>query len=61
MIARAHRADIKEHPDSRDRFVSKSAKEFWKNFPDRPETPDARKMLDVGFVVATNRANLRAR
>jgi imidazolonepropionase-like amidohydrolase len=45
----AHQADFKDHPDSRERYVSKSAKEFWKNFPDRPATPEARRMLDEGF------------
>jgi imidazolonepropionase-like amidohydrolase len=44
-----HQADLKENPDARERYVSKSAKEFWKNFPDRPATPEARKMLDDGF------------
>lgn len=45
----AHQADFKEHPDPRDLYVSKSGKEFWKNFPDKPSTPEARQKLDDGF------------
>lgn len=45
----AHQADFKEHPDPRDRYTSKSAREFWKIFPDRPSTPEARKKLDEAF------------
>jgi imidazolonepropionase-like amidohydrolase len=45
----AHQADFKEQPDPRDRYTSKSAREFWKIFPDRPSTPEARKKLDEAY------------
>jgi imidazolonepropionase-like amidohydrolase len=45
----AHQAELKEHPDSRDRFVSQSGHEFWKLFPDRPNTPEMRKTLEDAF------------
>ncbi len=48
----AHQAEFKEHPDPRDRYTSKSAREFWKIFPDRPSTPEARKKLDEAFTRA---------
>jgi imidazolonepropionase-like amidohydrolase len=48
----AHQAEFKEHPDPRDRYTSKSAREFWKLFPDRASTPEARKKLDEGFTRA---------
>lgn len=48
----AHQADFQEHPDPRDRYTSKSAREFWKNFPDRASTPEARKQMDAGFTRA---------
>jgi imidazolonepropionase-like amidohydrolase len=48
----AHQADFKEHPDPRDRYTSKSAREFWKNVPDKPSTPEARKKMDEGFTRA---------
>lgn len=46
----AHQSDRKEHPDPRDRYVSKSGREFWKLFPDRPNTPEMRKTLADAFV-----------
>jgi imidazolonepropionase-like amidohydrolase len=45
----AHQAEFKEHRDERDRYVSKSAREFWKIFPDKPATPEARKKFDEAF------------
>jgi hypothetical protein len=45
----AHQAELKEHPDARARYVSKSGHEFWKLFPDRPNTPEMRKTLDDAF------------
>jgi imidazolonepropionase-like amidohydrolase len=45
----AHQAELKEHPDPRDRYVSKSGHEFWKLFPDRPNTPEMRKTLADAF------------
>ena len=48
----AHQADFKEQPDPRDRYISKSGREFWKNFPDRASTPEARKKLEEGFARA---------
>jgi imidazolonepropionase-like amidohydrolase len=48
----AHQADFREQPDPRDRYTSKSAREFWKFFPDRPSTPEARKKMDEGFTRA---------
>lgn len=48
----AHQVDFTEHPDPRDRYTSKSAREFWKNFPDKPSTPEARKKMDEGFTRA---------
>jgi adenine deaminase len=45
----AHQADLKEHPDPRERYVSKSGHEFWKLFPDRPNTPEMRKTLADAF------------
>lgn len=45
----AHQADLKQHPDPRDRYVSKSGHEFWKHFPDRPDTPEMRKTLEDAF------------
>lgn len=48
----AHQADFKDQPDPRDRYISKSGKEFWKNFPDKASTPEARKQMDEGFARA---------
>ncbi len=48
----AHQADFKENPDPRERYISKSGKESWKNVPDRASTPEARKQLDEGFARA---------
>lgn len=45
----AHAAELKAHPDERDRYVSKSAHEFWKIFPERPDTPEVRRRLDEAF------------
>jgi hypothetical protein len=45
----AHQADRKEHPDPRDRYVSKSGYEFWKLFPERPNTPEMRRTLADTF------------
>ena len=45
----AHQAELKEHPDARARYVSKSGREFWKLFPDRPNTPEMRRTLDEAF------------
>ena len=47
--ARSYQWDIRAKKDERDKYVSGSAKEFWKMFPDLPDKPEVRQLLKEAF------------
>jgi hypothetical protein len=47
--ARSYQWDIRAKKDEREKYVSGSAKEFWRQFPDLPDEPEVRKLLKQAF------------
>lgn len=47
--ARSYQWDIRAKKDEREKYVSGSAKEFWRQFPDLPDEPDVRELLKQAF------------
>ncbi|MCI0414182.1 amidohydrolase family protein [bacterium] len=47
--ARSYQWDIRAKKDVRDKYISGSAKEFWRIFPDLPDEPEVRKLLKEAF------------
>jgi hypothetical protein len=47
--ARSYQWEIRDKKDERDKYVSGSAKEFWKMFPDLPDEPEIRQLMKQAF------------
>lgn len=43
--SRSYQWDLKSKKDPRDKYVTASAKEYWKSIPELPDTPDKRSLL----------------
>jgi Amidohydrolase family len=47
--ARSYQWDIRAKKDEREKYVSGSAKEFWRIFPDLPDEPEVRQLMKLAF------------
>jgi imidazolonepropionase-like amidohydrolase len=47
--ARTHQWELRKTPPAADRYVTASARSFWKNFPALPDQPEVRNALSAAF------------